>query len=93
MSRLRRTRPVAQVLVDEPQGTVAAHVPDGRAVVLQGASEVIWHRIPGADEPAAAVSQLAGELAQETGLDVVVMEGQILALAAQLADEGLLEIL
>lgn len=93
MTALRRTQPIAQVLVDEPESTVAAHVPAGRAVVLQGASEVIWHRLPRADEPAVEASRLAAGLAQETGVAVVVLEKQVLNLAAELAEEGLVELL
>lgn len=93
MTALRRTHPVAQVLVDDPVCTVVAHVPAGRAVVLQGASEVIWHRLPAAEEPALEASELAAELAQETGVDVVVLEQQVLDMAADLAEEGLVELL
>ena len=92
MTTLRRAPAVAQVLLEDPDGTVIAHVPAGRAIVLQGPSEVIWHRIPTADEPALEAGHLAAELAEETGVAVVVLERHVVELAEELAAEGLVEI-
>lgn len=92
MRQIRRAEAVAQVLVDEPVSTVAAHVPDGRAVVLEGGSEVIWHRLPGPGQEPVELVVLADELAGETGVDAAEMRAQVQNLVRDLAAEGLVEL-
>lgn len=92
MTAVRRAERVAHVLLESPPTTVAARVPDGRAVVLEATGEAIWHRLPRHDEPPIEIAELVGLLADDAGVDAAAIDADVRRFLSELSRECLLDV-